>query len=124
MAVPLPGLNFTSTRQSTSVAQSTSIAFNPVIATTFGSGDASGSPSGSATGTPYAPSNASGSDAVGFPSTTGGLGGLLGGGYTPQLTATSPSPTLASQNAQAGQNGSLLPILLGGGALLFLLANQ
>ncbi|HEX6960205.1 MAG TPA: hypothetical protein VF194_19650 [Ferrovibrio sp.] len=111
----IPGLNFTSTRQSTSVATATSIAFNPSTVINFGGGDVSANPSGSATGYPSAPANASGND--GYPS---GLSSVLGGGYTPQVTPTGATPSLGT-TTPAQQSNGMLPLLLAGGAGLLLL---
>src|SRR3546814_15299353 len=99
----IPGLNFTSTRQSTSVAQNTSIAFNPVIATTFGGGDASGAPSGGASGYPSAPSNASGSDSV-----SPGLGSSIPS-WLPNSSNLPAAPAYGNQSLVGQPNGSITP---------------
>jgi hypothetical protein len=119
----VPGLNFTSTRQSTSVAQNQSIAFNPSTVINFGaSSPITSTPSGNASGAPSAPSNASGSDSV-SPGGSGLPSWLPTGGGGQTATPLYGNPSLVGNPSGTGIPGqadnSLLPLLLlGGGAVL------
>lgn len=112
------------TRISTSVSNTQNVATNPVILNNFGSGPFGNiSPTGGAYAAPQTSSSASGNDGGGqLPSFMPNAGTAQRGTpmYGDQSVLGYPSSAVPISGSGAGGD-ALLPILIGGGALLLLL---